>query len=363
MQQQSIITENNPLGIKGIDHLEFTCTDLEKSTIGQDFSKMGFVRKKKNATSELFIQGNIRFLLTANSDSTFHSSFYLKQHGEGVCVLSFLVEDTEKAYCNALERGAKGLFSPKKQEGQWGSITTARIKGAGDLVNEFVQRPSEEFRPDFEDFGHDNRAAPLRTRVSRIDHLTHNVPYGEMEKWVQYYKDIFGFKETRYFDIKGEKTGLNSKVVQLENNSVIIPINQPKEKGHKDQIQEYLDLHNGLGVQHIALMSPKIISTVGELQQRGIRFLNIPHTYYEDIPNREKQSGFKTSEDLELLERRQLLVDGDKDGHLLQIFTKNYIGPLFYEFIQRNNHWGFGEGNFHALFSAIERDQMERGYL
>ena len=349
----------NPLGIKAIDHLEFTCTDLEDSCVGRDFSSLGFVRIKKNRTSELYAQGRIRFLLTAGKDGSSHPARYLKDHGEGVCTLSFLVEDVGAAYKEALDRGAQGISAPRAE----GSFVAARIQGAGDLANEFVQRPADFFRPGFEDFGPDARAEPLAVRASRIDHLTHNAPYGEMDKWAEFYRRVFGFKETRYFDIKGEKTGLNSRVVQLENNSVIIPINQPKQEGGKDQIQEFLDVHRGLGVQHIALMSPDIVSTVGQLRNRGIRFLEVPRTYYEDIPARREALGMEIREDLSVLEREQLLVDGDREGYLLQIFTKNYVGPLFYEFIQRKNHWGFGEGNFHALFSAIERDQMERGYL
>ena len=350
---------SNPLGIEAIDHLEFTCSGLEDSSVGGDFSSLGFVRTEKSAVSELYSQGQIRFLLTADPDGSSHSARYLGDHGEGVCTLSFRVESVEAAYREALKRGAEGIDGPRRSEG----CTTARIRGAGDLVNEFVHRPPDRFRPGFEDFGPDDMANPLAVRVSRIDHLTHNAPYGEMDKWAEFYRRVFGFKETRYFDIKGEKTGLNSRVVQLENNAVIIPINQPKEEGSRDQIQEFLDVHRGLGVQHIALMTSDIVSTVGELRGRGVRFLDIPHTYYEDIPAREESAGLKVQEDLSVLEREQLLVDGDREGYLLQIFTKNYVGPLFYEFIQRKKHWGFGEGNFHALFSAIERDQMERGYL
>ncbi len=353
------VNTSNPLGIKAVDHLEFTCEDLEKSCIGRDFSLLGLVRTQKNSVSELYTQGRIRFLLTKDPDPSSHTSVYFTKHGEGVCTLGFLVESVEKAYNTAIERGAVSLNPPEQK----GNVITARIQGAGDIVNEFVQRSSKEFRFDFQHFGEDPRANPLKVRASRIDHLTHNVPYGEMEKWADFYKNIFGFKETRYFDIKGEKTGLNSKVVQLENNAVIIPINQPKERQGKDQIQEFLDINRGLGVQHIALMSSDIITTIGEIQERGIEFLDIPHTYYEDIPRREKEYGFHVQENLSVLEKRKLLVDGDDKGYLIQIFTKNYVGPLFYEFIQRKNHWGFGEGNFHALFSAIERDQMKRGYL
>jgi len=207
--------------------------------------------------------------------------------------------------------------------------------------------------------GSDPKAKPLKARVARIDHLTNNVPKGEMKKWVDFYTKVYGFKVTRYFDIKGEKTGLQSEVVQLPNGAVIIPINEPDAENGKSQIQEFLDRHNGAGVQHIALTCSNIIDTIGDLRERGINFLKIPPTYYEDIPKRD----FKVTEDLQTLEKRQLLVDGDPEGYLLQIFTDTYVGPLFFEFIQRKGHNGFGEGNFQALFNAIERDQEERGYL
>ncbi|MGB0454399.1 MAG: 4-hydroxyphenylpyruvate dioxygenase, partial [Bacteriovoracaceae bacterium] len=229
----------------------------------------------------------------------------------------------------------------------------------GDVVNEFIERPKSLFRPGYTKVESDPEAKPLAQRVSRIDHITNNVPKGEMKKWVEFYKQIYGFKVTRYFDIKGLKTGLLSEVVQLENGNVIIPINEPDRSDSKSQIQEFIDRHNGPGVQHIALTTADITESVGDLQSRGVRFLDIPHTYYEAIPNR----GFKVEEDLKLLEDRQLLVDGDAEGYLLQNFTDTYIGPLFFELIQRKKHNGFGEGNFQALFDAIEKDQEKRGYL
>jgi 4-hydroxyphenylpyruvate dioxygenase len=217
----------------------------------------------------------------------------------------------------------------------------------------------KQFRPCYNHLESDESAQPLSVRCSRIDHLTNNVPKGEMAKWVEFYERVYGFKQTRYFDIKGVKTGLESKVVQLTNGNVIIPINEPEVEDGKSQIQEFLDRHKGAGVQHIALTTPDIISTVGDLQKRDIKFLDIPHTYYEDIPKR----GFNVEEDLGILEERQLLVDGDSEGYLIQNFTDTYVGPLFFEIIQRKNHNGFGEGNFQALFDSIERDQMQRGYL
>lgn len=348
---ETIIGPDNPLGIKAIDHLEFTCQTLETPT-KELFYKLGFSITQKAPDCELFTQGQVRFLLNATKGG--HAETYLKAHGEGVSVMSFQVENCEHAIKEAQKRGAEVVQELSVN----GSCKTARIKGFGDVLNEFVERPNDEFRPGFESC-EDNQAQPLAQRVSRIDHLTNNVPKGEMKKWVEFYQQIYGMKVTRYFDIKGQKTGLQSEVVQLANSSVIIPINEPAEDGGKSQIQEFLDLHNGAGVQHIALMTADITETVGDLRERGIKFLDIPHTYYEDIPKRP----FTVEEDIDLLEKRQLLVDGDEEGYLIQNFSDTYVGPLFFEFIQRKNHWGFGEGNFQALFDAIERDQMKRGYL
>jgi len=348
----------NPAGLKGIDHLEFTVDNLQSPTL-KLFNTMGFVNSAEGKESKLYTQGQVRFLVKGATDESALSRKYFKAHGEGVSKISFQVESVEKALDITLKNGAKLIQDYKVEETAAGLTKTASIQGFGDVVNEFVERPTSEFRPGFKTVEQDPTARPLNTRVSRIDHLTNNVPKGQMDHWVEFYKRTYGFLETRYFDIKGSKTGLNSKVVQLADNSIIIPINEPEREGGKSQIQEFLDVHKGPGVQHIALMTPDIISTVGELRERDVKFLNVPSTYYEAIPNRP----FKVTEDLATLERINLLVDGDAEGYLLQIFSDAYIGPLFFEYIQRKNHWGFGNGNFQALFDAIERDQIKRGYL
>jgi 4-hydroxyphenylpyruvate dioxygenase len=348
----------NPAGLKNIDHLEFTVDSLQSPTV-KLFSTMGFLKTAENTDSRLYTQGQVRFLVKASQDEKNLARQYLKNHGEGVSKIAFQVESAEKALEITLKNGAKLIHDLKVEETEHGVTKTAAIQGFGDVINEFVERPTDEFRPGFKNLTTDAEAQPLKTRVSRIDHLTNNVPKGQMDHWVEFYKRTYGFVETRYFDIKGTKTGLNSKVVQLADNSIIIPINEPEKEGGKSQIQEFLDVHKGPGVQHIALMTPDIISTVGELKQRDVRFLKVPSTYYSAIPNRP----FKVTEDLKTLEEINLLVDGDERGYLLQIFSDTYIGPLFFEYIQRKNHWGFGEGNFQALFDAIERDQMERGYI
>ena len=348
----------NPAGLMSFDHLEFTVDSMASPTV-KLFGTMGFSKTAANEDSGLYTQGQVRFLVKASKDEDDLSRRYFKAHGEGVSKISFQVESVEKALDITLKNGAKLVSDLKIEETPLGMFKTASIQGFGDVVNEFVERPQTQFRPGFQNLESDAGANPLKTRISRIDHLTNNVPKGQMDHWVDFYKRTYGFIETRYFDIKGTKTGLNSKVVQLADNSIIIPINEPDREGGKSQIQEFLDVHKGPGVQHIALMTPDIISTISELRERAVRFLSVPATYYEAIPNRP----FKVTEDLKVLEKLNLLVDGDSDGYLLQIFSDTYIGPLFFEYIQRKNHWGFGNGNFQALFDAIERDQMERGYV
>lgn len=354
------INEGNPLGILAIDHLEFTCDSLETPT-RELFHRLGFEKNYENTelNSELFAQGQCRFLLVANKDAACQSRKYLEAHGEGVSKMSFLVEDAEHALKTAVERGAELVDDLKTIEDENGVFRFGTIKGFGDVLNEFVERPRSFFRPGFKKVESDSEGKPLQQRCARIDHLTNNVPHGEMEKWVKFYEDVYGFKTTRYFDIHGAKTGLESKVVQLPKGEVIIPINEPDVPDGKSQIQEFLDSHKGAGVQHIALTTADIITTIAELRERDIQFLNTPDTYYEQIPSR----GFKVEEDIPVLQKNKILVDGDEEGYLLQIFSDTYVGPLFFEFIQRKNHDGFGEGNFQALFDSIELDQIRRGYL
>lgn len=356
----SIINPTNPLGIEAIDHLEF-CTDSLNTPTKDTFYKFGFEKSYEDPkiNAEVFSQGQVRFVIIAHPDQNDLSVKYFKAHGEGVSKISFIVENAEHALNEAVKRGAELKIPLTVVESEHGTYKYGSIQGFGDVLNEFVERPRAYFRPNFKHIENDSKAKPLAQRFARIDHLTNNVAKGEMRRWVNFYKQIFGMEVTRYFDIKGQKTGLESEVVQLANGSIIIPINEPAENNSKSQIQEFLDLHKGPGVQHIALMTADIIASVGDLQERGIKFLKIPHTYYQNISKRP----FKVTEDLNILEKRQLLVDGDEKGYLLQNFTESYVGPLFFETIQRKNHWGFGEGNFQALFDAIEMDQMNRGYL
>jgi 4-hydroxyphenylpyruvate dioxygenase len=187
--------------------------------------------------------------------------------------------------------------------------------------------------------------------------MTNNVPVQEMQKWCDFYENLFNFKETRFFNIKGEQTGLISKVMSSPCQKLAIPINEPTDP--KSQIQEYIDEYKGSGIQHIALGTDDIVATVAEMRKQGIEFLDVPDTYYDALKERLPL----VTEDIERLKELKILVDGDDKGYLLQIFTKNLFGPIFIEIIQRKKHNGFGEGNFQALFDAIERDQRERGVL
>lgn len=350
----------NPLGIRDLDHIEFCAPTLNGAT-AQLFRKLGLSQThlSHDKNSALFTQGQIRLMLTHAPHERHPAAQYLAKHGEGACTLSFWVEDVERALEHAHQAGAKILEEIKTVESAEGSFTSAAISGLGDIRYEFISRPAEVFRPHFKTLGKDVLAEPLPVRAARVDHLTNNVFKGEMDQWADYYKKVFGMQEIRYFDIKGSKTGLHSRAMGLANRKVIIPINEPEVKNGRSQIQEYLDIHRGPGVQHIALMTPDIISTVTELRKRGIRFLDIPSTYYEGISGRK----IDVEEDLAVLEGAQILVDGKDKDYLLQNFTDVYIGPLFFEFIQRKGHQGFGEGNFTALFESIERDQVKRGYL
>lgn len=342
---------SNPLGILAIDHLEF-CTDDLNLEISELFYNLGFEKthRSNNGQAELYTQGQIRFLLSLEAKE------YLAKHGKGVSKISFIVEDAKAAYQHVKSKEVNPVV-PLTIDGQFLSFA---IQGFGDVINEFIERPMAEFRPHFKKLlASDPKYKPLAVRFSRIDHLTNNVPFGEIDRWVKFYGDIFGMKVTRYFDIRGMKSALKSEVVQLENKQVIIPINAPVEQNSHSQIQEFLDLHSGAGVQHIALMSSDVKQSVLELQQRGIQFLAIPDTYYQNIPQRK----LNHKEDLVQLAKRQLLIDGDESGYLLQNFTNTYIGPLFFETIERVKHWGFGEGNFQALFDSIEQDQIKRGYI
>ena len=340
---------DNPVGLNGIEFVEYTSKDPD--ALKGLFESMGFEEKAKHLSKDisLYRQGGINFFL--NRETAGFSSTFRGDHGPSICSMGWRVESASRAFDVAVQRGAKPAGDEASKDYDYPAIY-----GIGDSLIYFIDDATDGTTYD-KLFGVKETQGPKGAGFTRVDHLTNNVPAGDMDKWKHYYESIFNFSETRYFDIRGEKTGLLSRVMTSPCKKIVIPINEPTED--KSQIQEYLDEYNGSGVQHIALTTGDILESVGALREKGVNFLDVPDTYYsmlsERVPN--------VTENIDRLKQLKVLVDGDDDGYLLQIFTKNVIGPIFFEVIQRKNNDGFGEGNFQALFDAIERDQAERGYL
>ncbi|MBL7556648.1 MAG: 4-hydroxyphenylpyruvate dioxygenase [Bdellovibrionaceae bacterium] len=345
--------DTNPLGILGVEFVEFSgphAFDFPKL-----FTKLSFSKTAQSGQQQIFLyqQGKIRFILN-NEKGTFAQNF-TERHGPAVSSTGFMVQDANHAFKIAVARGAKA-FDTKSGLKTLGEFPA--VYGIGDSLVYFVDKNSavQFYETAFGIKG--ELQQPKGSGLQIVDHFTNNVPKGEMQKWCDFYTNIFGFREARYFDIRGKSTGLISKVMRSPCGTFSIPINEPT--GTKSQIQEYLDEYKGSGIQHIALTTNNIINSLTEIKQKDIEFLTPPpKTYYQMLKDRLPN----VVEAVDELEKNAILADGDHDGYLLQIFTKNMIGPIFFEIIQRENHHGFGDGNFQALFDAIERDQAERGYL
>jgi 4-hydroxyphenylpyruvate dioxygenase len=357
----------NPMGTAGFEFIEYTAPD--PIALGKVFETLGFkaIAKHRNKNVTLYRQGGINFLINAEPDS--FAQRFARLHGPSICAIAFRVDDAAKAYRRAIELGAWGFDS---RSGPM-ELNIPAIKGIGDSLIYLVDRWAGKeghrgigdisiYDVDFEPINRDTAAADLTytgAGLTLVDHLTHNVHKGRMEEWAEFYERLFNFREVRYFDIEGKVTGVKSKAMTSPCGTIRIPINEEgtEEKG---QIQEYLDLYRGEGIQHIALATDDIYSTVEKLRQSGLRFLDTPDTYYELLDRRLPGHG----EDVERLRANKILLDGAAEGGLLlQIFTENQIGPIFFEIIQRKGNEGFGEGNFKALFESIELDQMRRGVL
>lgn len=353
----------------GFDHVEFVVEDIRKHAAM--YEKLGFEKAgggtvpARGRKAELYQQGRVRILLTQPDGSgkgADEESFkFLRNHGEGICVLALDVADARAAFEETVKRGARVALEPVRYETGDGQITRAEIWTPGDVRYAFVERkgPSSMDERALFDEGvvAERLVSPAPLHLKRIDHLTNNIDMGEMKKWVDYYKQIFGFKVSRHFDINTGRTGLTSDVVQSECGRIIVPINEATEP--ESQVQEFVERFEGAGVQHLALETTDILDTISEYRKRGMKFLAVPATYYEEIPKRVPQC----KEDLKALEEQGIMVDGEREGYLLQLFTEELVGPFFFEFIQRKGDDGFGEGNFRALFEAIERDQIRRGVL
>lgn len=346
------VSLDNPLALDGMEFVEYATPnvpELEQLFIKVGFQKIG-VHKRKQVF--LYRQNGVNFIIN-NEPNTFAAKF-AKQHGPSICATGFRVRQAQRAFDIAVQRGAR----PIETKNDPSSHSFPAIYGIGDSAVYFVDRyrAPVHFDDDFRYLVPDRQ--PKGRGLTAIDHLTNNVPKGEMQKWCDFYKQIFNFHEVRKFDIKGQATGLTSKVMRSPCQRITIPINEPTEG--KSQIQEYLDEYRGSGIQHLAMHTGDILQTVRQLKEMGIEFLDAPPgTYYEAVASRVPN----VKEDLKTVQDLSVLVDGDDTGYLLQIFTKNLVGPIFFEIIQRRGHTGFGEGNFQALFDAIERDQKARGYL
>ena len=337
--------QENPVGIEGMAFLEYASPKPE--ALKDLFRRMGFTRTAKHKTTKVdyFEQNECVFLV--NEEPGSFAEKFQKLHGPSACAMGWKVKNAQKAYEIAVSRGARPF------EGD-GSVPFPAVYGIGDSLIYFVDNRfylRNQFKATHE--------APVPQKgLLKIDHLTNNVPQGEMDKWCDFYAKIFNFKNVRYFDIKGLKTGLISKVMVSPGYKVLIPINESSDA--KSQINEYLEEYKGSGIQHVAFLVSNAIAATEELVKEKIGFLDAPpDTYYEVLKKRLPLLWEETGK----LQSLSLLADGDEAGYLVQIFTKNMIGPIFFEIIQRENHWGFGNGNFQALFDAIERDQMKRGYL
>jgi 4-hydroxyphenylpyruvate dioxygenase len=346
---------DNPIGTDGFEFVEYTAPDV--SQLNSFFEHMGFraVGRHRSKAVTLYRQGETNFIVNAEPDS--HGSRFAKAHGPSACAMAFRVKDAAAAYKKLIALGAKPFAN---QVGPM-ELNIPAIEGIGGSVIYLVDSYGEHsiYDVDFvptdpsKGFAHDGAG------LTYIDHVTHNVFRGNMDKWAGFYETLFNFREIRYFDIEGKLTGLKSRAMTSPDGNIRIPINESSDD--KSQIAEYLDLYKGEGIQHIALGTNGIYDSVETLRKRGVAFQDTPDTYYERLDNRIKGHG----EDVKRLARDRILMDGavDDTGLLLQIFTQNAIGPIFFEIIQRKGNEGFGEGNFKALFESIEADQIKRGVL
>lgn len=356
-QRSAYLQSKNPLGLDGMEFVEFT-TPANDSTLEKIFLAFGMecVAKHRRKNAYLFKQNDVFFVL--NKEPHSFAAQFAKLHGASIPAIAVRVDNATEAFQEAVKRGAKPFTQSDVGPME---LSIPAIYGVGESLIYFVDRkgtdPLSIYDVDFVAIPKTERPKCTPKGLKSIDHLTNNVRKGSMNTWADYYQKIFNFAEIRYFDITGLETGLLSRAMKSPCGKFAIPINEPKQE--KSQIQEYINEYKGEGVQHLALLTDDIIATVTELRKEGVEFLDIPDTYYEDIPKR----GLKITEDMEALKANKIQVDGDANGYLLQIFTKNLMGPIFFEIIQRKGHGGFGEGNFKALFEAIERDQKARGVL
>jgi 4-hydroxyphenylpyruvate dioxygenase len=355
--------------LNGIDHLELWVGNAKQAayflTRAYGFTETayrGLETGARDRTSHVLEQGRIRLVITGSLRAGTDIAEHHARHGDGVKVIALSVPDVDEAYREATTRGATGLTEPHDMSDEHGTLRLADIATYGDTIHRFVDRGDYfgTYMPGFVPTEHDH-SEPL---LVGIDHVVGNVELGAMDQWVKYYEDVFGMTELIHFSdeaISTEYSALMSKVVTTGNGRIKFPINEPAEGLRKSQIDEYLEFYEGPGSQHIALSTRDIVKTVTQLAAHGVEFLRTPDSYYDELPGRVGE----IAESADDLRRLGILVDRDDEGYLLQVFTKP-LGDrptIFFELIERHGARGFGEGNFKALFEAIERDQAARGNL
>jgi 4-hydroxyphenylpyruvate dioxygenase len=359
------------LPINGTDHLEFYVGNAKQASLFYQhcmgFELVAYAGPEtgvKDRASYVLQQNKIRFVLTTSLQKDSPIADHVKKHGDGVKVLALWVDDVRKSFHETTSRGAEAVQQPTVLKDDSGEVVVASIKTYGDTIHTFVERKNYGgvFLPGYKAVKSSYK--PESIGLKYVDHCVGNVELGMMNKWVKFYEDVMGFKLLITFDdedISTEYSALMSKVVSNGNGYIKFPINEPAQGKKKSQIEEYLDFYHGPGVQHIAVATDDIIFTVSELRKRGVEFLYVPDTYYEDVMDRVGS----INEDLKELKKLNILIDRDEEGYLLQIFTKPVQDrpTLFFEIIERNGAKSFGKGNFKALFESIEREQALRGNL
>ena len=371
----SASTGVDPVAIDAFDHIHIYADSAKQSAFFlcrafgfAPFAYRGPETGYRESVSIVLKQGEVFVQLSSPLRSSSPIADHIKRHGFSAKDIAFRVPNAESCYYETLKRGAIGVDSPTRLTDSNGSIVYASIKTYGDTIHTFIDRSGYKgiFLPGFARYEDVFPRTTIQSEAGLqcIDHVVGNVELGKMNKWVKFYEDVLGFSQLIHFsdkDISTEYSALMSKVMNGGAGKIKLPINEPAEGRRKSQIEEYLEYNEGPGVQHIAFATNDIISTVTELRTRGVRFLFVPKTYYDGVPDRVGS----IKEDLTKIKELGILVDRDEDGYLLQIFTKPLQDrpTLFFEIIQREGSRGFGKGNFKALFEAIERDQADRGNL
>jgi 4-hydroxyphenylpyruvate dioxygenase len=359
------------LELWGTDYVEFYVGNAKqsayyfKTAFGfQEVAYAGLETGVQDRTSYVLQQDKIRLVITSSMVKDSDINRHLNEHGDGVKFVALWVPDAAKAFEETTKRGAKPYQEPKVSEDAHGKVVTSGIYTYGETVHMFVERNDYDgpFLPGY--VARTPIYQPKPVGLKYIDHMVGNVDWGQMNTWVKFYAEVMGFSQIISFDdkdISTEYTALMSKVMSNGNGRIKFPINEPAEGKKRSQIEEYINFYNGAGVQHLALATDNIIYTIHELRERGVDFLDVPDSYYDDLQERVGA----IDEDVEVLKRYKILVDRDDEGYLLQLFTKPLMDrpTVFIEIIQRKGATSFGKGNFKALFEAIEREQENRGTL